>query len=119
MNVADLPGLLFLEGFSRHDALVVAAALESGCSTLPGEDLQHGRNVRGVASANPFADLLTGWAVAYLRPAGLPPAHQPVGRRRTTPELAGEPAYRVHPRSSLQYYPPRLHLPASSIQLPS
>jgi predicted nucleic acid-binding protein len=44
-------------GFSFYDALVVAAALESGCSTLLSEDLQHGRNVQGVALVNPFADL--------------------------------------------------------------
>lgn len=55
MNVADLPGLFFF-----YDLLVVAAALESGCSTLLSEDLQHGRNVEGVALANPFMDLPAG-----------------------------------------------------------
>jgi predicted nucleic acid-binding protein len=45
-------------GFSFYDALVVAAALESGCSTLLSEDLQHGRSVHGLALVNPFADLL-------------------------------------------------------------
>jgi predicted nucleic acid-binding protein len=43
-------------GFSFYDSLVVAAALESGCSTLLSEDLQHGRNVQGLALVNPFAD---------------------------------------------------------------
>jgi predicted nucleic acid-binding protein len=44
-------------GFSFYDSLVVAAALEAGCSTLFSEDLQHGRNVQGVAVVNPFAAL--------------------------------------------------------------
>jgi predicted nucleic acid-binding protein len=47
-------------GFSFYDSLIVAAALESGCSTLLSEDLQHGRNVQGVALVNPFADLPAG-----------------------------------------------------------
>jgi len=41
-------------GFSFYDSLVVAAALESGCSTLLSEDLQDGRNVQGLALVNPF-----------------------------------------------------------------
>ena len=66
MNVADLrdcsysiraSSLLQEEtGFSFYDSLVVAAALESGCSALLSEDLQSGRNVHGVALVNPFAD---------------------------------------------------------------
>ena len=30
-------------GFSHYDSLIVAAALESGCSILYSEDLQHGQ----------------------------------------------------------------------------
>jgi predicted nucleic acid-binding protein len=47
-------------GFSFYDSLVLAAALESGCSTLFSEDLQHGRNVQGLALENPFAGLPAG-----------------------------------------------------------
>ena len=43
-------------GFSFYDALIVAAAVESGCSMLLSEDLQHGRTVQGVAIFNPFLD---------------------------------------------------------------
>jgi predicted nucleic acid-binding protein len=47
-------------GFARdhalafHDALIVAAAAESGCETLYSEDLQHGRSIGGLAIINPF-----------------------------------------------------------------
>ena len=43
-------------GFSFFDALIVAAAIEAGCSTLLSEDLQHGRTVQGVVILNPFLD---------------------------------------------------------------
>ena len=43
-------------GFSFYDALVVAAALESGCSTLLSEDLQHGQTIRGLTVRNPFLE---------------------------------------------------------------
>jgi predicted nucleic acid-binding protein len=41
-------------GFSFYDALIVTAAVESRCSTLLSEDLQHGRTVRSVLILNPF-----------------------------------------------------------------
>ena len=41
-------------GFSFYDSLIVAAALNEGCSLLLTEDLQDGRNVRGVKISNPF-----------------------------------------------------------------
>lgn len=41
-------------GFSFYDALVVMAAVETRCSWLLSEDLQHGRTVRGVTIHNPF-----------------------------------------------------------------
>jgi predicted nucleic acid-binding protein len=37
-----------------HDALVVAAAAEAGCSLLLSEDLQHGRRYGTVTVRNPF-----------------------------------------------------------------
>lgn len=40
---------------SFWDALIVSAALQSGASLLYTEDLQHGRNIDGLAIANPFA----------------------------------------------------------------
>ncbi len=43
--------------YSFYDALIVTAAIESGCSTLLTEDLQHGRNVQGLTILNPFIDL--------------------------------------------------------------
>lgn len=42
------------EPFSFWDALVVAAALESGATILYTEDLQHNRNLPGLRIVNPF-----------------------------------------------------------------
>jgi len=41
-------------GFSIWDGLIVAAAVEAGCSKLLTEDLQHGQVVDGVRIENPF-----------------------------------------------------------------
>lgn len=42
-------------GFSLYDALIVAAALESGCSTLYTEDLQHAQVIeQALTIRNPF-----------------------------------------------------------------
>jgi predicted nucleic acid-binding protein len=41
-------------GFSFYDSLIVAAAVDMGCSTLLSEDLQDGRTVQGVKIINPF-----------------------------------------------------------------
>ncbi|WP_292994765.1 hypothetical protein [Nitrosomonas sp.] len=38
------------------DALIVAAALESGCTRLYTEDLQHGQKIDGLVIENPFID---------------------------------------------------------------
>jgi predicted nucleic acid-binding protein len=35
------------QAFSYWDSLIVAAALEAGCTTLYSEDMQHGQNVEG------------------------------------------------------------------------
>ena len=42
-------------GYTLYDALIVAAAVESGCRVLYSEDLQQDRVVRGVCVVNPFA----------------------------------------------------------------
>lgn len=42
-------------GYSFYDALIVAAAVESGCRTLYSEDLQHGRKIGNLTILNPFA----------------------------------------------------------------
>ncbi len=41
-------------GYSFYDALVVTAAIESGCVALLSEDMQAGRNIHGVTIVNPF-----------------------------------------------------------------
>lgn len=41
--------------FSYWDSLIVAAALEAGCTTLYSEDMQHGQQVQGLLTiVNPF-----------------------------------------------------------------
>ena len=42
-------------GFHYYDALVVAGAIASGARTLYTEDMQSGRELRGVRIENPFA----------------------------------------------------------------
>jgi predicted nucleic acid-binding protein len=41
--------------FSVYDALIVAAALEAGCTTLYSEDMQEGQKIHGITIRNPFA----------------------------------------------------------------
>ena len=41
--------------FSFYDALIVAAAIASGCRALYTEDLQHGREIEGLRIIDPFA----------------------------------------------------------------
>ena len=41
-------------GFSLYDAMIVAAAVLSGCDTLWSEDMQHGMTVDGLRIVNPF-----------------------------------------------------------------
>ena len=40
--------------FSVFDSLVVAAALDAGCTTLYTEDLQHGQHIEGLTIVDPF-----------------------------------------------------------------
>ena len=41
-------------GYTIYDALIVTAAIESGCNTLLTEDLHHGRVIQSVRIINPF-----------------------------------------------------------------
>ena len=41
-------------GFSIWDGLIIASALDAGCTRLYTEDLQHGQVVEGVRIENPF-----------------------------------------------------------------
>ena len=41
-------------GFSYYDSLIVAAALEAGCTRLYTEDLQHGQQIETLTIENPF-----------------------------------------------------------------
>ena len=43
-------------GFSFYDSLMVAAALEAGCTTLYSEDMQDGQQIEGLTIRNPFAE---------------------------------------------------------------
>jgi len=41
--------------YSFYDSLIIAAALEAGCSRLYSEDLQNGQRIEGLTITNPFA----------------------------------------------------------------
>lgn len=41
--------------YAFYEALIIAAALEAGCTRLLSEDLQHGQQVEGLTIENPFA----------------------------------------------------------------
>jgi predicted nucleic acid-binding protein len=43
-------------GFSYYDSLIIAAALESGCTCLYSEDLQHGQQIEALTIENPFKE---------------------------------------------------------------
>ncbi|MDB5969316.1 MAG: PilT protein domain protein [Hydrocarboniphaga sp.] len=43
-------------GFAFYDSLIVAAALEGGCTRLLSEDLQHGQQIDSLTIENPFLD---------------------------------------------------------------
>ena len=53
LNAIDLHRL---HGFAIWDALIVRAALASGCRVLYTEDLQHGRTFDGLEIVDPFAN---------------------------------------------------------------
>lgn len=50
--------LLIVEetGYHFYDALILTAAIESGCRTLYSEDLQHGRKIHNLTILNPFIE---------------------------------------------------------------
>lgn len=57
IDVADILAAIDLHrlhGFSFWDGLVVRAAKQTGCRVLFSEDLQHAREIDGVAIVNPF-----------------------------------------------------------------
>ena len=43
-------------GFSYYDSLIVAAALEAGCTRLYTEDLQHGQQIQQLTIVDPFRE---------------------------------------------------------------
>jgi predicted nucleic acid-binding protein len=40
--------------YSFYDSLIIASALEAGCTILYSEDLQHGQTIEGLRIINPF-----------------------------------------------------------------
>jgi predicted nucleic acid-binding protein len=40
--------------YGIYDSLVIAAALEGGCSVLYSEDMQHGQSIGSLKIRNPF-----------------------------------------------------------------
>lgn len=42
-------------GYSFYDAIIIAAALEAGCTRLLSEDMQDGHRIEGLTIANPFS----------------------------------------------------------------
>jgi predicted nucleic acid-binding protein len=42
--------------YSFYDSLIIAAALNSGCTRLFSEDLQHGQQIQTLRIVNPFVD---------------------------------------------------------------
>lgn len=42
--------------YSFYDSLIIAAALQAGCTTLYSEDLQHGQKIETLTIVNPFLD---------------------------------------------------------------
>jgi predicted nucleic acid-binding protein len=47
-------GLQAARGYSFYDSLIIAAALEAGCTRLLSEDLQHVQVIEGLRIENPF-----------------------------------------------------------------
>ena len=57
LGLGDVLGAIDLHRLHRlsfWDALVVRAALASGCARLLSEDLQHGQRFEGLEVVNPF-----------------------------------------------------------------
>jgi predicted nucleic acid-binding protein len=58
-------------GFHMYDSLIVAAAVEAGCTTLYSEDMQHGQTIGPVTIRNPFR------SSKVRRPINPPKPHRP------------------------------------------
>jgi predicted nucleic acid-binding protein len=44
-------------GFSFYDSLIISSALQSGCTVLYSEDMQHGQKIDGqLLISNPFLE---------------------------------------------------------------
>jgi predicted nucleic acid-binding protein len=43
-------------GYGFYDSLIIAAALDAGCTRLYSEDLQHGQHIEGLTIENPFKE---------------------------------------------------------------
>src|SRR5438552_17962537 len=54
-------------GYSFYDALIIAAALAAGCSTLYSEELQDGQTVRDLNIVNPFGKLAGKTGLTFYR----------------------------------------------------
>ena len=54
--MASALDLHVLHSFSFYDALILQAAIVSGCQQLLSEDMQHGATFGGVRIVNPFAE---------------------------------------------------------------
>ena len=54
-------------GFSFYDSLIVAAALEAGCTRLYSEDLQHGQRIQGTDDSEPFYERIARVHVYSIR----------------------------------------------------
>lgn len=52
-------GMLIAErfGFRIYDSVILAAAIEAGCTTLLSEDMHDGQTIAGLTIRNPFAGL--------------------------------------------------------------
>jgi predicted nucleic acid-binding protein len=51
----DALALAAKHGFNIYDALIVASAIDAGCTTLYSEDMQHGQRIGSLTIRNPFA----------------------------------------------------------------
>jgi predicted nucleic acid-binding protein len=47
-------GLAETQGYHIYDSLIIASALEAGCTVLYSEDMQHGQTIDGLTIRNPF-----------------------------------------------------------------
>lgn len=50
-------GIVDATGYALYDALIITAAIESGCRILLTGDVQHGHKIQGLTILNPFAEL--------------------------------------------------------------